>query len=98
MGNTMNFKKFLHRFNQGKKELKVKPSLQEMIRTCPICYSTYLYPKPNRFVGLLAPLNYFCKECGYLGLIYAEVEPTQLKDIQIEVRNNLLKRPIMEIE
>lgn len=98
MGKTLNFKKFMDRFNQGKKELKIKPSPKEIIRACPICYSTNLYPKPNRFVGLIAPLNYLCTECGYLGLFYAEVEPSQLNDIQIEVRNNMQRRPVIEVE
>ncbi len=77
-------RQFLRSFSEIRKFIR-RGSPQDVVKVCPICLTNSLEVIPNRFLGLLSPPYYLCRNCGYKGMIFAEIERKQYESLNLTV-------------
>ena len=63
---------FFRSLKEIRKYIRRKPS-QNVVKVCPICLAEDLEIVPNAFLPFISPPNYICRQCGYAGIIFAEI-------------------------
>ena len=57
------------------------------IRLCPKCKKPKLKSAMN-VSGWLAPGMYECRECGYVGSLFIEIDPKDFENLKLNEKNN----------
>ncbi|MFX0174468.1 MAG: hypothetical protein ACFE9L_21530 [Candidatus Hodarchaeota archaeon] len=73
-------RQFLRRVKEVSKFIRRGPSLQDVIKVCPICLSPSLEVQPS-FLTFLTPTIYYCRQCNYNGPILAEIEKKEYEKL-----------------
>ncbi|MFX1282527.1 MAG: hypothetical protein ACFFB5_02690 [Promethearchaeota archaeon] len=80
-------RQFLRSFSDIRKFIR-RGSPKDVVKVCPICLTNNLEVIPNSFLGLLSPPYYLCRNCGYKGAIFAEIDQKQYESLDLVADTN----------